>query len=455
MMLSTLTALPVRLVVALVAAAVAGAVACSGPGAGAAGAGIERLGAVVERPDGCREVAAGADLAAAVSAAAPGDALCLAPGRYRGPVLLDKPLTLWGPRAAIIEAGSGTTIRAEGQGIALLGLQIDGSGGRFDLLDAALRVEGQDVRVEGVLIVNATFGILVEKSDRVQVRGNVVLGDGSKSLGLRGDGIRLWETRDSVVEDNLVRHSRDMVVWYSPGNRIAGNSIEDSRYGTHFMYSSDNLVEGNRYVDNVVGVFVMYSHDITIRQNVLSGAAGAAGMGIGLKESGNIRATDNVLVDDTIGLYLDTSPLQLTHENHFERNVFWACRDGVIFHSSAERNSFRDNAFGDNGRQVVVEGGGDALGVIWSGNYFDDYAGYDLDGDGAGDVPYTLRSLSADLTSNNPHLQFFRNTPALAVADAAGKMVPLLAPRTILRDPRPRLDLPPLELPEIAEEVSR
>jgi nitrous oxidase accessory protein len=437
----------------LAVALAAAAGACSGPGAG--GPAIDRVGGVVDRPDGCREVAAGADLAAAIRDAAPGDALCLAPGRYRGPLVLDRPLTLWGPRAAIIESsGNGTTVLVQGQDIALLGFQIDGSGGRFDLLDSALRVEGDDVQVEGVLIVNATFGILVEKSNRVVVRGNVVVGDGAKALGLRGDGIRLWETRDSIVENNLVRHSRDMVVWYSPRNRIANNRIEGSRYGTHFMYSSDNTVEDNRYLDNVVGVFVMYSRDITIRRNVMTGAAGAAGMGIGLKESGNIRATGNVMVDDTIGLYLDTSPLQLTDANHFEGNVFWACRDGVIFHSSAERNSFTDNAFGDNGRQVVVEGGGDALGVAWTGNYFDDYAGYDLDGDGAGDVPYTLRSLSADLTSNNPHVQFFRRTPAMAMADAAGKMVPLLTPRTILRDPRPRLSLPPLDLPALDQELS-
>ena len=49
---------------------------------------------------------------------------------------------------------------------------------------------------------------------------------------------------------------------------------------------------------------------------------------------------------------------------------------------------------------MVIEGGGDAADVAWSGNYFDDYAGYDLDRDGIGDVAYELRSFEDDLTAH-------------------------------------------------------
>ena len=55
-------------------------------------------------------------------------------------------------------------MRLEGEGAALLGLTVDGSGGRFELLDAAVHVSGEGGRVEGVLIRNAVFGILVERA---------------------------------------------------------------------------------------------------------------------------------------------------------------------------------------------------------------------------------------------------------------------------------------------------
>jgi nitrous oxidase accessory protein len=86
-----------------------------------------------------------------------------------------------------------------------------------------------------------------------------------------------------------------------------------------------------------------------------------------------------------------------------------------------------------------VAGGGDARGAEWSGNAFDDYAGYDLDRDGVGDVPYELRSLTSDLVAGRPALAFFRGTPALALVEAIGRIVPLFEPRLLLVDPAPRL----------------
>ena len=52
-----------------------------------------------------RGVPAGDGLAAAIAGAEPGDVLILAPGLHRGPVVIDKPLTLDGQGKARIDAG--------------------------------------------------------------------------------------------------------------------------------------------------------------------------------------------------------------------------------------------------------------------------------------------------------------------------------------------------------------
>lgn len=404
---------------------------------------VERKGAVPAapaRPAGCQSLEAGAGVQALLDGARAGAALCLAPGAYRGPLRLPAGVTLWGPREAVVRSsGEGTTVRLEGAGARLLGLTVDGSGGRFDTQDAAVLVRGRGAGVEGVTVRNAVFGILVERTEGVTVRGNHVLGSGGPALGLRGDAIRLWETQRSLVEDNLVEAGRDLVVWYSSGNTVRRNTVTGGRYGTHFMHSHDNVVEDNHYAGNEVGVFVMYSRGITLRRNVLAGATGAAGMGLGLKESGNVTAVDNLLVHNTVGLYLDTSPLQEGDANVFEGNHFRLGDVGVVFHSSARRNAFRANSFRDNHAQVQVEGGGDALAVEWHGNDFDDYAGYDLDADGVGDVPYELRSLSGDLVARYPDLAFFRGSPTLSLVRAAGELLPLFSPKPVLRDAAPRL----------------
>lgn len=392
------------------------------------------------RPRACREIEAGAALQVAVDAAPAGSALCLAPGRYRGPLRIARPIVVWGPADAVIESsGEGTTVRLEGEGGALLGLTVDGSGGRFDLLDAAVHVTGGDVRVEGVGVRHATFGILIERASRATVRGNEVTGDAAKPLGLRGDGIRLWETVDSRVEDNHVESSRDTVLWYASRNHIARNTICGGRYGAHLMYSHGNELVGNRFRGNVTGVFIMYSRDVALRGNLFADSAGAAGMGVGLKESGNVRILGNLFVHDTVGLYLDTSPLWPDDRNHIEGNVFRLNGVAISFLGPSARNELVGNELRDNQLQVEVEGRGDARDALWRGNAFDDYAGYDLDGDGVGDVPYELRSLASELVAQTPALAFYRGTPAFALVEAVGRIVPLFQPRLVLVDPAPRM----------------
>ena len=394
------------------------------------------------RPTDCQTAAPGTALQPLLDALPDGGALCLDSGRYPGTLTVDRALTLWGPAdAVIVSSGVGTTIRVTGAGARLLGFTVDGSGGRFDTVDAAVHVGASDVAVEGLTIVHATFGILVERAQRVTLRGNDVVGDPTQPFGLRGDGIRFWEVDAAVIEHNRLTDSRDMVVWYSRDNQVTDNLVVRGRYGTHFMYSHRNHVLRNRYVDNVVGVFVMYSRDVTLANNLMAGSGGGAGMGIGLKESGNVMATQNVLVRDTIGIYIDTSPLSNDDENRFERNAVRLSGAAVVFHGRATRNHFVDNSFRDNLTQVESRGGTTvtAMDAEWLGNDFDDYAGYDFDGDGFGDVPYELRSMTATLISHYPSLAYFRGGLALFAVDTVNHLVPLFKPTTLLVDPRPRM----------------
>lgn len=394
----------------------------------------------LERPATCRVVEPGDDLQRVLADPAVAT-VCLAPGTHVGPVVIDRAVTVWGPPEAVLHARRpGSTVVITGAGAQLLGFTIDGAGGRFDQTDAGVHVsKARDIRIEGLSIIRAVFGISVEQCERVQVLRNAIHGSRDPAMGLRGDTIRLWETRDSRVEGNQIADGRDILIWYSRGNSIIGNRVEGGRYGFHFMYSHDSTVAGNQVLRAVVGVFAMYSRGIEIRDNVIGGASGAAGMGIGLKESGNIDVIDNRLIRNTSGIYIDSSPLQLGDHLLIARNELRLDDRAIVFHSSGHRVQIVDNDFIDNQTQTAVDGGGDALDVTWRGNHFDDYAGYDLDEDGVGDVAYELRSLSNQLTATTPSLALFRGTLALAMVDAATHLDPLYKPKSVLVDHEPRV----------------
>lgn len=183
----------------------------------------------------------------------------------------------------------------------------------------------------------------------------------------------------------------------------------------------------------------MYSRDVLLQGNAVLASHGAASMGFGLKESGNITVRGNLLAHNATGIFLDNSPLNPGDRNLIEGNVFRLSETAVGFLSSQKDNVFRRNSFRDNTTQVRVDGGGDAMGVTWEENDWDDYAGFDLDGDGYGDIPHELSDLADALEARHSELGFLRGTPALALVSVAGHVAPLFAPKPVLRDSRPRM----------------
>lgn len=403
--------------------------------------------AAPSRPVDCTRVGPADTLRTELANALPGDSFCLEAGTYSGPIEITSGITVWGSREAIIRSsGTGDTVRLTGTESTLLGLTVDGSGQRFDLQEAAVHViSAPRAKVRGVAVRNALFGIIVEKSEDVQIVGNEVFGSERDQIGLRGDAIRVWETERSLISSNRVTGSRDIVIWYSSENQILDNEVVGGRYGTHFMYSHGNLVARNRYVGNVVGIFAMYSRDLKLENNLLAASSGAAGMGLGLKESSGVRASHNLIVKNSVGIYIDNSPYEPGSINVFARNAIRLCDVGFGFHASTDNNHIFSNSIRGNTAQVRVDGGGNALDNQWVDNDFDDYAGYDLDRDGVGDVAYELRTFTGTLIARHPQLDYFRGTPALAMIDAASRILPVYQSEALLIDPLPRTGQPRFE----------
>lgn len=362
-----------------------------------------------------------------------------AAGTYAGPVTLDYPITIDGSAGVTIDSGGkGSVVYLECDGAVLKNLRLINSGGSLNDLDSGVQVRGNFNVVKDCEILNCMFGVDLQQAEHCIVRRNRI-NSKDKPLGQRGDSVRLWYSFHNKIQDNDCFDTRDMVVWYSSDNEITGNTGRNSRYSLHFMYSKYNLVENNSYFNNAVGIFLMYSDGIVVRNNTIAHAAGPTGIGIGFKETSELTIDSNKVLYCASGFYIDVSPYQPDTINHFENNILAYNGFGIRFLNDWTGNVFMDNQFVDNLTQIYVGGGMTANRNVWEGNYWSDYAGFDLDADGVGDTPHEIFAYADRIWRDSPYSQFFKGSPLLETIDFLERLVPFSDPQLLIRDKTPKM----------------
>ena len=384
-----------------------------------------------------------ATIGGAVASARPGDTVLVAAGTYPERLRIEAPLTLIGVGWPVVDGEGGGHVIETSAPLVLEGFVIRGSGEDVVEEHAGVMVrEAPGTRIVGNRLEDVFYGIYLKDSQGSVVSGNRI--EGKPFLPpRRGDGIRLWYSSASEILENIVRGTRDVVIYFSDSLLVRGNVIEDGRYGLHYMYSNHNVFERNRFDGNEVGAFLMYSTDIRLRENVFANSAGMSGMGIGFKDSDAIEASGNLIVGNVVGIHLDNSPHSVDVTNSFTGNLLLANQAGIRLLPSVRRNVFEGNDFLNNGTPVVVAGGAgpdQAARNGWSKNHWSEYAGFDRDGDGAGDLPFVHARLADDLLSRHPALALFARSPALGVLEIVSRFFPLLRPEPVVVDSAPRID---------------
>jgi len=390
------------------------------------------------------QIEAGADLAAAVARAAPGDTLRLATGRHNGPVVIDRPLHLEGAEGAIVDGGgSGTVIAIDAADSSLSGLTIVGSGASLEHEDSGVFVtkNGDRVLIEGNRLDGNLIGVFLKGPESAVVRGNRITGRNDLRVNERGNGVQLWNTPGSVVEDNVIRFGRDGIfVTTSHHNRFSGNSFRDLRFAIHYMYTNDSEVSGNLSVGNHVGYALMFSDRLRVLGNR---SRGDRDRGLLLNYANGSQIEGNVVTGDGNGPEKCVF-IYNANKNRLFGNRFEGCAIGVHFTAGSERNEIAGNAFVGNRNQVKYVS---TRLVEWSsekrGNYWSDNAGFDLDGDGLADRPYRPNDLVDQIVWRHPLAKLLLSSPALQVLRWSQSEFPALRPGGVI-DSAP-LMAPPLD----------
>ncbi len=380
----------------------------------------------------------------AIDNAKEGSILKLPKGVYKGSIVINKPISIIGKEDGVIIDGlqEGTVIQITSPFVTIKNLTIKGSGEKHDTLDAGIKISNSNQsEISDNIIEDCLFGIDVAMTNNSIISNNYITSK-ELELGLRGDGLRLWYSNDNIVTKNKLIKSRDMVVWYSHGNEISENYGEHNRYSLHFMYAGKNLVKNNTYKYNSVGIFFMYSQDTTAVGNTIQSSLGATGMGIGLKDVSNFTLKDNTIIYCAQGIYIDRSPFEPDTKNWIEDNKILYNSEALHFHSISENNVIKSNKILGNIEDIINDSRGaktDQNEIL--NNYWDNYEGFDKDGDNIGDTPHKVFQYADQLWVYDKDVKFFYGSPVIALLNFLAKLAPFTQPIFLMADDKPKLKM--------------
>lgn len=395
------------------------------------------LGLVLASPlsAGERSVAPGAgSLATAIAEAAPGDVLTLTDGTYLGPVVIDRSLAILGPRGAVVDGqGSGSVIEITAPDVRLAGFTVTGSGRVNQDLDAGVKIEkGADrARVEKLLVTGNMHGIDVHGGRDTVVTGNEIIGTDSPRMNERGNGIYVWNSPGTLLENNFIRFGRDGIFSNASSNSIyRGNVMRDLRFAVHFMYTRNTEVSGNISIGNHLGFAIMFSNQAKILSNL---SLGDRDHGLMLNYANNADVTGNLVRGGTKKcLFIYNAHKNLIWDNRFE-----GCGIGIHFTAGSEKNALTGNAFIANREQVKYVG---TRNMEWShegrGNFWSDHPAFDLNGDGIADGFFRPNDVMDQILWSQPAASLLIGSPAVQLVRWSQRDFPATLPGGV-RDSAP------------------
>jgi nitrous oxidase accessory protein len=195
---------------------------------------------------------------------------------------------------------------------------------------------------------------------------------------------------------------------------VVGNSIKESRYAVHTMWVDRGIFSENTAHDNLVGLAIMYTKHSRINDNM---SFGNRTHGLLLIQTVRSEVAGNSLIGNTKGIFIYNSIY-----NELFTNLVMNNQLGIHNWGGSEDNKVSGNSFIANEVQVKFVARNNQE---WDNNYWSDYIGWDMTGDGIGDTQYESNSIVDHILWRYPMAKILYTSPALQMLWILEKQFPV------------------------------
>ncbi|MFE8697500.1 NosD domain-containing protein [Cytobacillus sp. FJAT-53684] len=339
-------------------------------------------------------------------------------GEYAGTFTINHPVHLIGEEGVVLlgpESGNVLTIEADD--VTVEGLQIEGSGSQ----NAGIYVKGNRASIHQTILKNVFHGIYAKDSYGHRIENNVITSF-NEDHKHNGFGIYLVKAPNSIVNHNFIYDTQDGIyVSYSNYCEVRSNQMIRTRYGVHTMDSKTVLIAQNEVRESVNGMMIMQSNEISIIENVFYLNTKIDGAGIFIFDTFDSKISSNIMKANFKGIVIENAK-----RNTFEFNTFLGNNVGMELGSTSDDNTIYLNNFYHNTRQIISDKDNKNLFSRDNyGNYFDDHGSLNLNNDDLVDFAYKSGDVFYNMTSEEPYLNIFYQSPAVELWNKIEQYTPM------------------------------
>ncbi len=371
-----------------------------------------------------------ATIGAALEQAQDGDVIKVRHGKYQESLKINQSVHIKGIDNPVIIASKGNIVEISKPDVIFEGFTLTYNSSELSSTDSVIRIfKGADrATIRNNHFLNVMFGVWNVDGRNIRIENNIIVGIKGLENHNRGNCINLTGTQKAHVINNTLSYCRDGIYMeLCHDAEVVGNIIKDSRYAVHTMWVDRGIFSKNTAHDNLVGLAIMYTEHSKINDNL---SFGNRTHGILFIQSVRSEIKSNTVIGNTKGIFIYNSIY-----NELTANMVMNNQLGIHNWGGSEDNKISGNSFINNEIQVkyVARNNQD-----WDNNYWSDYIGWDMTGDGIGDTQYESNSVVDHILWRYPMAKLLYASASLQMLWMLEKQFPVFeVPKVV--DAKPRM----------------